>query len=67
MVVMAAAIRRAFTRSTARSPFLRSGGKRFAAAIWMRFTLIVRETPEARALEEARLANLAERTRLENL
>ena len=30
-------------------------------------TPIVGETPEARALEEARLANLAERTRLENL
>ena len=30
-------------------------------------TLIVGETPEARALEEARLANLAERARLENL
>ena len=28
---------------------------------------IVGETPEAWALEEARLANLAERTRLENL
>ena len=28
---------------------------------------IAGETPEARALEEARLANLAERTRLENL
>ena len=28
---------------------------------------IVGETPEARALEDARLANLAERTRLENL
>src|SRR4051812_7057104 len=30
-------------------------------------TPIVGETPEARALEEARLANLAERTRLENV
>ena len=30
-------------------------------------TPIVRETPEARALEEVRLANLAENTRLENL
>ena len=30
-------------------------------------TPIVGETPEARALEDARLANLAERTRLENL
>src|SRR3954467_14964765 len=30
-------------------------------------TPIIVETPEARALEEARLANLAERTRLENL
>ena len=30
-------------------------------------TPIVGETPEARALENARLANLAERTRLENL
>ena len=30
-------------------------------------TPIVGETPEARALEEVRLANLAERTRLENL
>ena len=30
-------------------------------------TPIAGETPEARALEEARLANLAERTRLENL
>ena len=30
-------------------------------------TPIARETPEARALEEACLANLAERTRLENL
>ena len=30
-------------------------------------TPITGETPEARALEEARLANLAERTRLENL
>ena len=30
-------------------------------------TPIVGETPEAQALEEARLANLAERTRLENL
>ena len=30
-------------------------------------TPIVGETPEARALEEARLANLVERTRLENL
>ena len=30
-------------------------------------TPIVGETSEARALEEARLANLAERTRLENL
>ena len=30
-------------------------------------TPIVEETPEARALEDARLANLAERTRLENL
>ena len=30
-------------------------------------TPIVGETPEARALEEALLANLAERTRLENL
>ena len=30
-------------------------------------TPIVGETPEARALEEAHLANLAERTRLENL
>src|SRR4051812_37564224 len=30
-------------------------------------TPIVGETPEVRALEEARLANLAERTRLENL
>ena len=30
-------------------------------------TPTVRETPEARALEDARLANLAERTRLENL
>ena len=28
---------------------------------------IVGETPAARALEEVRLANLAERTRLENL
>ena len=32
-----------------------------------RHTPIVGETPEARALEDARLANLAERTRLENL
>ena len=30
-------------------------------------TPIVGETPEAHALEDARLANLAERTRLENL
>ena len=30
-------------------------------------TPIVGETPEARALEEVRLANLAERTRLDNL
>ena len=30
-------------------------------------TPIVGETPEARALEDVRLANLAERTRLENL
>ena len=30
-------------------------------------TLIVGETPKARTLEDARLANLAERTRLENL
>ena len=30
-------------------------------------TPIVGETPDARALEDARLANLAERTRLENL
>ena len=30
-------------------------------------TPIIAEIPEARALEEARLANLAERTRLENL
>ena len=30
-------------------------------------TPIIGETPEARALEEARLANLAERTGLENL
>ena len=30
-------------------------------------TPIAGETPKARALEEARLANLAERTRLENL
>ena len=30
-------------------------------------TPIVGETPEARALEEVRLANLAEHTRLENL
>ena len=30
-------------------------------------TPIVGETPEARALEDGRLANLAERTRLENL
>ena len=30
-------------------------------------TSIIGETPEARALEDARLANLAERTRLENL
>ena len=30
-------------------------------------TPIVGETPEARALEDARLATLAERTRLENL
>ena len=30
-------------------------------------TPIVGETPEAQALEEAHLANLAERTRLENL
>ena len=30
-------------------------------------TPIIGETPEARALENARLANLAERTRLENL
>ena len=30
-------------------------------------TPIAGETPEARALEEARLANLTERTRLENL
>ena len=30
-------------------------------------TPITGETPEARALEEARLAKLAERTRLENL
>ena len=30
-------------------------------------TPIVGETPEARALEDARLANLAERTRVENL
>ena len=30
-------------------------------------TPIIGETSEARALEEARLANLAERTRLENL
>ena len=30
-------------------------------------TPMVGETPEARALEDARLANLAERTRLENL
>ena len=30
-------------------------------------TLIVGETPEARALEDARLTNLAESTRLENL
>ena len=30
-------------------------------------TPIVAEPPEAQALEEARLANLAERTRLENL
>ena len=30
-------------------------------------TPIVGETPEARALEDARLANLAERARLENL
>ena len=30
-------------------------------------TPIVGETPEARALEDARLANLAERTRLESL
>ena len=31
------------------------------------YTPIVGETPEARALEEARLSNLAERARLENL
>ena len=30
-------------------------------------TPIIGETPEARALEDARLANLAERTRLQNL
>ena len=30
-------------------------------------TPIVGETPKARALEEVRLANLAERTRLDNL
>ena len=30
-------------------------------------THIIGETPEAHALEDARLANLAERTRLENL
>ena len=30
-------------------------------------TPIIGETPEARALEDARLANLVERTRLENL
>ena len=30
-------------------------------------TPIVGETPEAQGLEEARLANLAERTQLENL
>ena len=30
-------------------------------------TPIVGETPEARAFEEVRLANLAERTRLKNL
>ena len=30
-------------------------------------TPIAGETPEARALEDARLANLVERTRLENL
>ena len=31
------------------------------------YTPIIGETPEARALEDARLANLAERTQLENL
>ena len=34
----------------------------------MHFTLLsLEKTPEARALEEVRLANLAERTQLENL
>ena len=42
---MAAEIRHALTRSTALSPFLHSGGKSFAAAIWMHFTLLSLEKP----------------------
>ena len=43
--VMAEAIRRVPTRSTAPSPSLRSRGKSFAAVTWMHFTLLSLEKP----------------------
>src|SRR3954463_3315572 len=67
-VATAEAIRHMPMKSTSLSPSLRSRGKNFATRnIDALHTPIVGETPEARALEDARLANLAERTRLENL
>ena len=56
------------TKNISPSHSLLSRGKNFAAGnMDALHTPIAGETPEARALEEARLANLAERTRLENL
>ena len=61
MEATAEAIRRMPMKNISPSPSLRC---RNMDAL---HTPIVGETPEARALEDARLANLAERTRLENL
>src|SRR3954463_11563498 len=67
-VATAEAIRHMPMKSTSLSPSLRSRGKNFATRnMDALHTSIVGETPEARALEDARLANLAERTRLDNL
>ena len=65
--VTGTAIRRAFTRNTAPSLSSQEREELHRRNMDALHTPIVGETPEAQALEQARLANLAERTRLENL